>query len=72
MPSATVALLLGAPSGLALRLLLIPAAKPGPIRAWARLKWQGQALVILAAAAGSVLFFILAAGLTGLTGLFQK
>ena len=67
-----VALLLGATSGLALRLLLMPAAKPGPIQAWARLKWPGRALVIAAAAIGSVLFLILFAGLSGLTGMFQK
>jgi hypothetical protein len=65
-----VVLVLGATSGLALRFLLIPAAKPGPIQWWARLKRPGRVVVTIGAVIGIVLFLILFAGLSGLTGMF--
>ena len=66
-----VVLLLGASTGVALRLLLIPAVRPGPNRWWARLSRPRRVLVVIGVTTGIVLFPVVYAGLTGLLGFFQ-
>ena len=65
-----VAALLGASSGVALRLLLISGEKPGPIAWWARLKRPARVLVIFGMVFGAVVFLVVFAGLSGLLGNF--
>jgi hypothetical protein len=67
-----VVLLLGITSGVALKLLLKPAAGPGPIKMWARLTRPGRVLVGIGAGVGALLFLFLFASLSGLTGLFVR
>jgi len=65
-----VALVLGASTGLALRFLLSSGEKPDPIQWWARLKRPGRVLVVIGAVIGAMLFLILFASMSGLTGAF--
>ena len=65
-----VALALGASSGLALRFLLVPAAKPGTFQAWTRLSGPGRVLVVIGGVIAAVLFLFVFAALSGLTGAF--
>ena len=65
-----VMLALATATGLGLRWLLVPVARPGPQRWWLKLSRLRRTALIVGLAAGLGVFLLLFAALTGLSGMF--